>query len=287
MITAQHNQELIDIALWAQGDADRLFELAVLNSRSITGDLTAGEQLAAADPETATAARVVKLLSGNPPASIGKASTSVAGRLARLLQPTNTNNSVQAIQGQMLVDMAMQLTGDASKLFALAVLNNRPITHNLVPGELPEANTGDLSAANLRLAQLLTQSDKRPASGDGLRPASIVSQSFVLRKLADAPTGKQVQRGQALVDLAMQYQGDASLLYSLAASLGMNITEQLTDGNYLAVVQQAADARKAKLVDMLNRPKDWPASDFDKDGPPISVKLDGIDYWYVWEYVVQ
>ena len=44
-ITVLHNQSLLDLALQHTGDIERIFELAVLNEKSVTDDMTAGASL--------------------------------------------------------------------------------------------------------------------------------------------------------------------------------------------------------------------------------------------------
>ena len=45
MITVLHNQSLLDLALQHTGGIESIFELAVLNGKSVTDDMTAGASL--------------------------------------------------------------------------------------------------------------------------------------------------------------------------------------------------------------------------------------------------
>lgn len=49
IVTVLNNQTLIDITMQELGDVERLFELAVLNGVSITGDLQAGSTIVVPD----------------------------------------------------------------------------------------------------------------------------------------------------------------------------------------------------------------------------------------------
>jgi hypothetical protein len=45
MITVLHNQSLLDLALQHTGSIESIFELAVINGKSVTDDMTAGASL--------------------------------------------------------------------------------------------------------------------------------------------------------------------------------------------------------------------------------------------------
>jgi hypothetical protein len=80
----------------------------------------------------------------------------------------------------------------------------------------------------------------------------------------------------------MQETGIANNLYELAVLNGLSITQVMQlDENVKTV--EAVSKKIVKLFAGAHKP----ASSFDEDGPPETVKLEGIDYWYVWEYVVQ
>lgn len=287
--TVTYKQTLIDISLAAQGTATTLFANAAELGISITGALLPGQVLQlSAPPGNAGAGRIAALLSRpqNMPAS---ADDMVAGTYANL--PVTIIAAIQPLhvvqRGQALIDMAMQYQGDSTALFSLAVQQGLGITDALTPGDaVIRGSISNLTAA--QKAVIRTLSTRQPASDGWSNTATGGGVLNYVVPVPNPPKGVRVERGQCPVDLAMQHLGSASFIFPMAAGLGLNITESLTPGDYYKVETATnAPAELKKMIRLLNEKRNIPASDINKDGPPLTVKLEGIDYWFLYEYEVQ
>jgi len=87
----------------------------------------------------------------------------------------------------------------------------------------------------------------------------------------------KIGEGQCLADVAMQYCGDAEVMFEISALNGVGITEGLVPGTALFVPDYAID--KTNIFAAFRDNGLVPASiEFDTDG-----LLDGIDYWIIEE----
>lgn len=80
--------------------------------------------------------------------------------------------------------------------------------------------------------------------------------------------------GQTLVDLALQYLGDASRAFELAQLNAISVTDDLEPGT--TIMLPVPDSNKMSLVRMFNVPSLAPASADTINGMPQ--KESGIDY---------
>lgn len=90
--------------------------------------------------------------------------------------------------------------------------------------------------------------------------------------------------GQTLIDIAMQYCGDAMRLFEIAELNNLDITDDLTGGQTLIVPDEEIDKNKIVIefskFDLVPSSKD--------DEADIIVRLEGIDYWAIEDdFVVQ
>lgn len=167
-VTALHGQTLIDITIQELGDAERLFEVAMLNGKSITGSVTAGEAILVPDFDTKKK-KLVKLFADpfNKPASnLGAGPTDGYWNF-----PSQVINSpyvppgqklIKPLPGQALIDIVIQELGDAERLFEVALLNNRGITDQLTTEDsilVPEYALDKKS-----IVKIFTEPFNKPAS---------------------------------------------------------------------------------------------------------------------------
>lgn len=93
----------------------------------------------------------------------------------------------------------------------------------------------------------------------------------------------EIGEGQALVDVAMQYCGNAEKQFEVAELNGLSITEDIIPGTSLFVPD--LEIENKKVFAAFNDNQLWPASkEEDWDGN----LLDGIDYWIIEEdFIIQ
>ena len=94
----------------------------------------------------------------------------------------------------------------------------------------------------------------------------------------------KVGEGQTLIDIAMQYCGDALRVFDVADLNGLQITDDLEPGSELKVPDAAIEKRA--VVIEFSRLSLFPASIEDID--PGDEQLEGIDYWAIDDdFIVQ
>jgi hypothetical protein len=188
---------------------------------------------------------------------------------------------------QDVSDVALLVYGNAEKLFETAAVQSISITDDLLAGEVLLYDDPDLQAAQRRISELLARPMNIPASADAMPMMAGITGTVVLVPMSNNLPGEVVRPKQCLVDMAMQHLGNTNDLFGLAASLGFSMTEALTAGDRLLMPGKELTRIERALNVLLNRAYNIPASDMDADGPPQTEILEGIDYWYVWEYVVR
>lgn len=160
-------QTLIDIALQELGDAERLFELAVLNNLEVTDTLPALLLVPDADPSKK---KLVKLFA-NPMNKPASATGFLPGNdywhftpdtRPVVYQPESARKQVQVLAGQTLIDIALQELGDCERLFELAKMNNVNTTDDLEAGSL--VFVPDWSLDKKELVKLFSNPMNKPAS---------------------------------------------------------------------------------------------------------------------------
>lgn len=91
----------------------------------------------------------------------------------------------------------------------------------------------------------------------------------------------KVKEGQTLLDIAVQYLGDASKAFEIAITNGLNFSDDLVIGTELIVGDVAVD--KKKVVKIFSENNLIPAS-----GKTLSQQQEGIGYWAVGgDFIVQ
>jgi hypothetical protein len=160
-------QTLIDIALQELGDAERLFELAVLNNLEVTDTLPAVLLVPDVDPSKK---KLVKLFANpmNKPASATGFSPGndfwhfTPDTRPVVYQPESAIKQVPVLPGQTLIDIALQELGDCEQLFELAKMNNISATDDLAAGSL--VFVPDYSLDKKELVKLFANPMNKPAS---------------------------------------------------------------------------------------------------------------------------
>lgn len=133
---AQENQTLIDIAIQCTGSADAAYDIALLNGLSVSDILVPGIDLilpSVINPDV-VAYYSTKAIS---PA------TAWLDNVGRVLSAADviisdetllTTDLITTLEGQTLIDIAIQTCGSADAVFDLAVANGMSISDDLMPG---------------------------------------------------------------------------------------------------------------------------------------------------------
>lgn len=162
-INAAYNQELIDIAVMGCGDATRLFEVAQLNGLGIT-DLAAAGTAYDTPAAVLTKQKLVSLFSlpFNAPASNEDMRMEITGN--GVLRSVNVaDNALRVEDGQTVIDMAMQTTGDAARIFDYAQMNGIAITDDISAGDAVTVPSATIDKAGI--VKMLAVKANKPASG--------------------------------------------------------------------------------------------------------------------------
>jgi hypothetical protein len=189
--------------------------------------------------------------------------------------------TIKIHEGQTLIDIAMQYCGDALAVFDVADLNALGVTDDLIPGQ------------TILIPDVAIDKIKVVEAFEGLTPASSYNDedieltwesagALVITKEGTLKKGLTVGEGQTLIDIAMQFLGDASRAFEIADLNGLSITDNLTPGQTLIIPEPAID--KIKIVAAFAGLQ--PASMDDEN--VLDEVFDGIDYWAIEEdFIVQ
>lgn len=158
---------------------------------------------------------------------------------------------IKVSDGENILDIVCTNTGDAGLLVQAALLNGVSITDEIDIG-----------------TTLIVQ------------PFSIPAKTIVLSTAVKKIPPATIADGQVLVDLAMQYLGDAGRLVELALLNGNSITDEPDTGAAVSI-PGVVDITKQFIVDLFIKWKQYPASKYDGDVDGEGNKLEGIGYWAI------
>lgn len=158
----QEHQTIIDMAIQCTGSADAAYDLAVLNGLSLSDDLVPGVDLIL--PEVVNQDIVsyytTKAIS---PATAWLDNAERVVSAADVLISDNTlltNDLITALEGQTLIDIAIQTCGSADAVFDLAVANGMSLSDDLIPG----MKLIPVSAINTKIVSYYKQKGIQPAT---------------------------------------------------------------------------------------------------------------------------
>lgn len=164
-ITARYNQTLIDMALQGAGDVEQCMNVAALNNLSLTATLTPGAIVTTPDA-TGDKQKLQKFFNTSPynPASIGSGEAITGLTSFIQITPAIAKGALSIREGQTVIDMALQGSGDVDRLIEVAMLNGLSITDELVAGSLIITPGALLNKRSLAL--FFNAAPYYPASGE-------------------------------------------------------------------------------------------------------------------------
>ncbi|HEY5509389.1 MAG TPA: hypothetical protein VIK29_11995 [Paludibacter sp.] len=159
-LKALSGQTLFDIALQSAGSVDATFDLALMNSIGITDDIVPGVELTPTDilNKQVAAYYLVKQIT---PATLEAQIITGSGSPVDITSLSQAqNNSLKALSGQTLFDIALQSAGSVEAAFDLALMNSIGITDDVVPG----LNLTVASVVNKQIADYYKNKGIKPAT---------------------------------------------------------------------------------------------------------------------------
>lgn len=160
MIKVLNGQTLFDIALQTSGSVEAAFNLSLLNSIGMTDDITPGTAITQTDilnKEIAAYYLAKNIQPATLEAQIITGSGSPVDIVSLMLVQ---NNTLKALSGQSLFDLALQSSGSVEAAFELALLNSIGITDDIVPG----INLSVASVVNKQIAAYYKNKGIKPAT---------------------------------------------------------------------------------------------------------------------------
>lgn len=135
-IKATYNQTIIDLALQGAGNVDLLLQTALLNGVSITDEIVAGNVYATPDAAIEHAKRATFFnQAAYLPCSIGEDEGITGLTRFYVVTPVISKGLLRVQEGQTIIDMALQGSGDVYRLFEVAKENGLSITDDIVAGD--------------------------------------------------------------------------------------------------------------------------------------------------------
>ncbi len=153
--------------------------------------------------------------------------------------------------GQNILDICMEQCGSASVAYEAALLNGISITDVVSIDSVPAVSSASV-------VKLFDSRKMKPATmydSALYMPVNDISRVIQAAQQQNANV-ITVLPGQNLIDAAMQYCGDADMLYQLAVANGLSITDTVAVGDKLLKI----DAENSKLVSWWNGRKHKPAT---------------------------
>lgn len=155
-------QTLFDIAIQSCGSTEAAFELAVLNSLSLTDDIETGFELSLPDVIDQDIATYFQNKNIKPATLLTVQAEEISSVVDTVIRTTAVkSNMISVIQGQTLFDIAIQEFGSIEAAFDLAIINNLSVTDVLVPGTL----LAKISVVNKKVASYYADKALTPATG--------------------------------------------------------------------------------------------------------------------------
>jgi len=157
---AKDNQSLFDIALQSSGSVEAAFDMSLLNSIGITDDIVPGTELSPTDILNKEIAAYY-LAKNIQPATLESQIITGSGSpvdVASLILVQN--NTLKALSGQSIFDLAVQSSGSVEAAFDLALMNSIGLTDDIVPG----INLTVASVVNKQIADYYKNKGIKPAT---------------------------------------------------------------------------------------------------------------------------
>jgi len=132
----KEGQTLFDISLQELGSIEGVFELAMLNGFNMTDDLVPGQKLKLPEVIEYDIQQYYKNKSINPATLLTYQAQLISSEVDTIIRNIDViqSNSIPALQGQSLFDIALQTTGSVEAAFDMALLNLIAITDDIEAG---------------------------------------------------------------------------------------------------------------------------------------------------------
>jgi len=153
-------QTIFDLAIQFSGSTEAAFDLAMSNSLNLTDDITPGTDITPTDilnKEIAAYYLAKNIQPATLEAQIITGSGSPVDIASLILVQ---NNTLKALSGQSLFDLALQSSGSVEAAFELALMNSIGITDDIVPG----INLTVASVVNKQIADYYKNKGITPAT---------------------------------------------------------------------------------------------------------------------------
>jgi len=153
-------QTIFDLAIQFSGSTEAAFDLAMSNSLNLTDDITPGTDITPTDilnKEIAAYYLAKNIQPATLEAQIITGSGSPVDIASLILVQ---NNTLKALSGQSLFDLALQSSGSVEAAFELALMNSIGITDDIVPG----INLTVASVVNKQIADYYKNKGIKPAT---------------------------------------------------------------------------------------------------------------------------
>lgn len=176
---AKKDQSILDLAIIASGSAEAAFAFALLNDISITDD---PDLLADLDKSSIINKEIVAYYANNGIIPATMQTVIIANDLNNINYPTTYIKSVNITskKRQSLIDLTIQIAGDASAAMAFAIANGMSITD--------DPNIG----MQLALVDIVNKSVRNYYKNNGIAPATGISAtSVVTGRIFGSPFGLQ------------------------------------------------------------------------------------------------
>ena len=183
------------------------------------------------------------------------------------------------LEGQTLLDIAIQELGDRERIFELMYLNQLALDQDLSAGMQIECPDYDLSKREI--VKVFSNLSHRFASRDVVNIS--YASGLVTTNVEDLKEGIKILAGQTLLDIAIQELGDRERIFELMYLNQLALDQDLSAG--LQIECPDYDLSKKEIVKVFSNAMHKPASSAETriDNGGLNIAGEGIGYWIIEE----
>lgn len=186
-------------------------------------------------------------------------------------------SKITVLQGQTILDMAIQITGDFTGVVSLALLNELCITDELEYGQ-PLALA---SVVNAQMKQQISDRNITPATYQCCDDFKVNGMPYAFVATKQLESIVQTIANQSLLDITLQECGSFEDLIQMALLNDKSITDDIQQGEMIKLgYDVVSDSNKKLVMDAAITPATAYPLLIGEAGQPLQ-KPEGIGYWAI------
>lgn len=177
---------------------------------------------------------------------------------------------MKSLNGQSLIDLAIQTAGSAAAAYELAVANGLSVTDDLTPG----AELKSVDVFEQKVLTYFVNKNITPATDlSQIAPVTTGSSTIVDTMRASSQNVRKALVNQTWLDLAIQHLGSVDKAYELALANGVSLTDDTTPGTKLTGISDGWGSGNKTVFNYYSNKNLKPASALEKTATAVTVRI--------------